>query len=152
MRALLNTNLDVRCTYMYKVRMLFLAIMSFVLIAPVFAHHGFAAEYDATKLVYVTGILTKVEWTSPHMYIYVDSKDADGKVTSWRFEGAAPANLQRSGTRRPDLLENIGKTVTVRGVSGKINPAKGAGESIKLEDGRELLLGYKTYRGDASAK
>ena len=48
-----------------------------------FAHHGFQAEFDGSKLIYVTGTLTKFEWQNPHMYLYLDSTDPGGKVTQW---------------------------------------------------------------------
>src|SRR4029077_5159926 len=87
--------------------------------APVYAHHGFEFEYDASKYVTVTGVLTKVDWENPHIYFNVDATDADGKVTSWRFEGSSVAIVQRTGTTRSDLVNNIGKTVTVGAVPGK---------------------------------
>ena len=81
--------------------------------APLFAHHGFELEYDASKYITVTGVLTKVDWENPHIYFNVDAKDASGKVTSWRFEGSSVAIVERTGGRRRDLVDNIGQTVTV---------------------------------------
>lgn len=51
------------------------------------AHHSFGAEYDANKPITLTGIVTKVEWTNPHSFFYLDVKDASGKVTNWKLEG-----------------------------------------------------------------
>lgn len=129
-----------------------LTICSFVALAhPVFAHHGFQAEYDGSKLVYVTGTLLKVEWENPHIYLMVDSKGTDGKVMSWTFEGASPNVVKRTGTERADLTSNIGKTITVRACPGKDGSAKGAAETIKVGDGRELVIGGKRYFGDGKA-
>ncbi|HLK49226.1 MAG TPA: DUF6152 family protein, partial [Bryobacteraceae bacterium] len=54
---------------------------------PVQAHHSFAAEYDSAQLITLKGTISKVEWTNPHIYVYLDVKDAGGKVTTWALEG-----------------------------------------------------------------
>jgi len=78
------------------------------------AHHSFAAEYDANKPVHLSGAVTKIEWTNPHVYFYVDVKDeTSGKVTNWAFEMGAPAVLQRSGWTRSSM--KIGDVLTVEG-------------------------------------
>jgi len=58
------------------------------------AHHAFAAEYDANKLVTVSGVVTKFEWTNPHALLYVDGRDAEGKAGSWKFEMGSPGGLR----------------------------------------------------------
>ena len=58
----------------------------FATVAPILAHHSFAAEYDSTKTVTVKGTINKLAWVNPHAYVYVDVKDASGKVTTWAFE------------------------------------------------------------------
>ena len=67
---------------------------------PVRAHHAFAAEFDATKPVTFKGVVSKVEWTNPHMWIYVDVKDASGSIVTWAVEGGAPNALLRRGWRK----------------------------------------------------
>ena len=54
---------------------------------PAFAHHGFQAEFDGSKVIYITGTLTKLEWKNPHAYFWVEAKDDNGKLTTWTFEG-----------------------------------------------------------------
>jgi hypothetical protein len=78
------------------------------------AHHSFAAQYDSKKPVNMTGVVTKVEWTNPHVYIYVDVADAKSKkVTNWGFEMGPPHMLQKAGWKRNSL--KIGEVVEVDG-------------------------------------
>jgi hypothetical protein len=101
-----------------------------------------------------------VEWENPHIYFNVESKaspedpsasDPAGKVTSWRFEGSSVSLVQRTGTRRADLVDSIGKTVTVRACPGKGALPKGAAETVKLTDDREIVVGRKRYYGEGPA-
>jgi hypothetical protein len=104
--------------------------------APSFAHHSFAAEFDGSNCREFTGILTKLDWQSPHAYFYVDIKDASGKVESWSFQTYALITLRRSGTDRQVFLDNIGKEVWVRGClarNGREHYA--AAGSLKMADG-----------------
>jgi hypothetical protein len=79
-----------------------------------FAHHSFSAEFDAAKPVKLTGIVTKVEWTNPHVWFYINVKDPQtGQVTNWGAEMGPPHGLQRSGWRRESL--KIGEEVSVDG-------------------------------------
>jgi Family of unknown function (DUF6152) len=78
------------------------------------AHHSFSAEFDAAKPIKLTGIVTKVEWTNPHVWFYINVKDeATGKVSNWGAEMGPPHGLQRSGWRRESL--KIGESVSVDG-------------------------------------
>ena len=98
-------------------RLTIAAIMAAVLAAaaPSFAHHSFAAEFDANKCREFTGTLTKVEWTNPHGFFHVDIKDADGTVHNWSFQTYALITLRRAGTSLELFKQNIGKDVWVRG-------------------------------------
>jgi hypothetical protein len=78
-----------------------------------FAHHSFAADFDADKPITLSGTVTKVEWANPHTWFFVDVKGADGTTTNWGFELAGPAQLVRIGWRRDSL--KIGDAVTVEG-------------------------------------
>ena len=69
--------------------------------APAVAHHSFAAEYDSTKPVKVTGVLTRVEWTNPHIWFFVDVKDDNGTVTNWGFSEVLRACCSGAAFPRP---------------------------------------------------
>jgi uncharacterized protein DUF6152 len=67
------------------------------------AHHSAIAEYDLEKPVKVSGTVTRVEWSNPHIWFYVDVKNPDGTVTNWGFSGAPPGVLQRRGVSRGSM-------------------------------------------------
>ena len=86
--------------------------------APVSAHHSFAAEFDGDKKITLTGIVTKIEWTNPHVWFYVNVKDPNtGEVTNWGAEMGPPHGLQRRGWRQNTM--KIGDSVTVDGSLAK---------------------------------
>jgi hypothetical protein len=115
-----------------------LAGCSLLLVArPTRAHHAEAAEYDATKPVKVTGTLAKVEWTNPHIWFYVDVKEANGSVTRWGFSGAPPGMLSRRGITR-DVLK-IGAVVNVEGSRAKDGSNNAASRKVTFADGRNVF-------------
>ena len=79
------------------------ALFIFGVAAPVLAHHGFDTEYDANKHVKLEGVVTMVSWTNPHMRVYIDVKDKDGKVTNWNMELPSPNTIRRQGWGPDDL-------------------------------------------------
>jgi hypothetical protein len=106
---------------------------------PVAAHHAFAAEFDSTKPVTVHGSVTKVDWVNPHSWIYVDVKDADGKVTNWHFELGPPNALFRLGWRKDAIP--AGLAVVVSGYRAKSGEPVGNARSLTLPNGHELFTG-----------
>jgi Family of unknown function (DUF6152) len=107
--------------------------------APAWAHHSFAAEYDSKQEITLKGVITKVEWTNPHIYIYIDVKDADGHITNWSLEGYPPNTLKRTGFTR-DLLK-VGDEVTITAYKAKDASFSGAGREITFADGSKKFAG-----------
>lgn len=103
---------------------------------PSSAHHSFAAEFDSTKCRDFTGILTKLDWQSPHAYFYLDIKGTSGKVENWSFQTYALITLRRNGTDRQLFIENMGKEVWVRGCVAKNGKERYAAAGLlKFSDG-----------------
>lgn len=110
------------------------------------AHHAFAAEFDAHKPVHLEGVLTKVELINPHAWIHVDVKDANGKISSWMVEAGSPNVLLRRGFTKTTIAP--GTTVVVEGYQSKDGSNRANGRDISLPDGRKLFLGSS---GDTGA-
>jgi Family of unknown function (DUF6152) len=104
---------------------------------PVLAHHSFAAEFDASKPVKVSGVVTKVEWLNPHIWFYVDEKSADGKMTHWAFSGGAPGQLMRRGITK-DVIQP-GMMVNVEGFRAKDGSNNANGTKVTFPDGRMVF-------------
>ena len=114
---------------------------------PLLAHHSFAAEYDNTQPLKLTGAVTKVSWANPHVYFFIDVKDAQtGRVANWAFEMGAPAVLTRSGWKRSSM--KIGDVVTVEGARAKDGGTHGNARSVTLASTGERL-GAGSSGGDA---
>ena len=117
--------------------------------APLFAHHSFEAEFDGSKLLVLTGTLTKLEWQNPHGFFYVGVKDDNGKVTNWAIEIASPSVLRRADEQmREHFLQNIGKTLSFTASPAKNGTPRAAAEDVKFVDGRISAMGSKRYFGD----
>jgi hypothetical protein len=121
-----------------KIKAGFLAVFSLLGSAmPAFAHHSFAAEFDGSKTLTLTGTITKMDWINPHTYLYVDVKDDSGNVANWSIESYPTGTLRRAGVTKSMFV--IGQTVTVQ-----INPAKdgtktlGSLRHVKFQNGDEM--------------
>ena len=97
-------------------------------VAPAVAHHGFDTEYDANKRVKLTGVVTQVSWTNPHMRVYIDVAGPDGKVTNWNLELTSPNSVRRQGWGPNDL--KAGEKVIFEAYGGKVVESRGSLVSI----------------------
>lgn len=104
------------------------------------AHHSFAAVFDGEKVVTVTGTVTSVEWTNPHIHFSIAVKADDGAEAEWRFEGYPPNMLVRQGWKR-DVTLKPGDTITVFGWQARTEPNLGAARHVTFADGREFAAG-----------
>ena len=112
-----------------------------ILLAPaaVLAHHAYTAEFDTTKPVKLTGVLTRLEWSNPHIWIYLDVKDDQGKVTNWGFSASPPGMLTRRGITKNSL--KTGEVLTISGHRAKDGSNNASGNIVTKADGRETWIG-----------
>jgi Family of unknown function (DUF6152) len=118
-----------------------LAIATSLLLAHsvILAHHAYTAEFDTTKPVKVTGVVTKLEWSNPHIWIYLDVKDDKGQVISWGFSASPPGMLLRRGITKNTL--KLGDVLTISGHRAKDGSNNASGNVVRFADGRETLIG-----------
>ena len=98
------------------------AVAALACALPIIAHHSFSAEFDAGKTVTLHGVISKVDWVNPHIWVYVDVKDDSGKTTTWALQSLPPLFFRGSGLTKDALMSKQEVTVT-------LNPAKDGGDS-----------------------
>jgi hypothetical protein len=118
-----------------------------VFVGPLMAHHSFGAEYDSSKPVTLTGALTKIEWTNPHSFIYIDVKDEKGVVASWKLEGYPPNVLYRNGWKK-DVTMKPGDRITVTGWRARDGANVAHSREITLPSGAKMIFGPPAGTGD----
>lgn len=108
-------------------------------VAPLLAHHTFAVQYDSKTLITLQGKIIKIEWKNPHTYLYLETKDAKGKVVNWALEGSAPATNMRSGWQKDTLKK--GDIIKVTAYPARDGSNRAAAREVTFADGETMVFG-----------
>jgi hypothetical protein len=95
-----------------KKRLALAAVVALASALPLVAHHAVSAEFNAEKVITLKGVVSKVDWVNPHIFIYLDVKDESGKITTWRLQSVPPMFFKGSGLTKEKLLDGTEATVT----------------------------------------
>jgi len=127
-----------------------MAVVLAIPVARMAAHHSFEAEYDDKKPVSLKGTVAKLDWMNPHIWVHIDARDDNGKVTRWSCEGGNPNSLKRSGWTRDAVKQ--GDQITIDGFRAKDGTNTCNARSVKLADGRHVFAGSSGDGGPSSEK
>lgn len=105
---------------------------------PAFAHHAFSSEFDAKKPVTLTGTISKVDWSDPHAYIYLDVKNESGKTEQWKLETASPDFLKQHGIQESSFKK--GEQLTVNGYSANSGNMLASARLVTTVGGKKLQV------------
>jgi len=122
-------------------------LVSCLAVAPAVGHHSFAAEFDASKPLKLSGAVTKVEWSNPHAWFYIDVKGEDGKVTNWGFELGSPNGLMRAGWTRNSM--KIGDIVTVEASRAKDGSNNANARAVTLASTGQRLFAASSQTSES---
>jgi hypothetical protein len=122
------------------------ALFAFALLtAPLLAHHSVGKEFDLTQATTIRGVITKVEWVNPHAWITLETKDANGSISSWHIEMGSPNSLMRGGIRGQDF--ELAKLCSVEIWPARDGAKTASGRNLTFADGQSFDISDKF--GDA---
>jgi hypothetical protein len=134
-----------------KIRVTLAAAAALLCSLPLVAHHAVSAEFNAEKIITLKGVVSKVDWVNPHIFIYLDVKDDSGKVTTWRLQSLPPMFFKGSGLTKDKLMD--GSEATINAYPAK-DGTEAFGFLLKLTypDGHFYNLGGGTAPPPNAAK
>jgi hypothetical protein len=113
-----------------------------VVAGSVSAHHSVSGQYDASRPLTLTGVIAKVDWINPHIYLHLDVKDKDGAVTTWTLSTLPTAMMRRAGLTKESLQGQPGEVVTITAIAARDETKKlGWISKITYADGHHVQLG-----------
>lgn len=125
---------------MMKIAIRFSTLVAGLAATGAFAHHSLSGQFDVDKSVHITGVVSKVDWTNPHCYVYVDVKQPDGSTMTWRLESLPVAMMRKAGLDKKALMGD-GKPVEIDAHPARNGtPNLGYMLHIKFEDGRYVAF------------
>jgi len=106
------------------------------------AHHSVSGQYDASRPLTLTGVISKVDWINPHVYLHLDVKEKDGAVTTWTLSTLPTAMMRRAGLTKESLQGQPGEVVTITAIAARDETKKlGWISKITYADGHHVQLG-----------
>jgi hypothetical protein len=124
----------------YRVLAAGFIVFAWLASAAVQAHHSPSAIFDMSKVVDITGTLTRVDWINPHIVLAIEAKGDSGKVDQWTFQSNPPSWYKSVGLARADFAKAIGHQITVEAVKARDGSLYGYMQKIKLPDGTSYEL------------
>jgi uncharacterized protein DUF6152 len=126
----------------YRFAVVLVAATFSVVAGSVSAHHSVSGQYDASKPLMLTGVISKVDWINPHIYLHLDVKDKDGAVTTWTLSTLPTAMMRRAGLTKETLQGQPGEVVTITAIAARDETKKlGWISKITYADGHHVQLG-----------
>ena len=126
----------------YRFAALVTAGFVLTLLAAASAHHSVSGQYDASKPLTLTGVITKVEWINPHIYLQLDVKDKDGTTMTWTLSTLPTAMMRRAGLTKESLQGPAGEVVTINAIAARDETKRlGWISKITYADGHHIQLG-----------
>ena len=113
-----------------------------VVAGSVSAHHSVSGQYDASRSLTLTGVISKVDWINTHIYLHLDVKEKDGAVTTWTLSTLPTAMMRRAGLTKESLQGQPGEVVTINAIAARDETKKlGWISKITYADGHHVQLG-----------
>jgi len=126
----------------YRFAVVLVAATIMVVAGTLSAHHSVSGQYDASRPLTLTGVISKVDWINPHIYLHLDVKDKDGAVTTWTLSTLPTAMMRRAGMTKESLQGQPGEVVTINAIAARDETKKlGWISKITYADGHHVQLG-----------